>query len=77
MVFENTYCNCTGKYDSPPWCGRWSKDRNETYCVLNGGLKSIFCPKAKPYIRSVDSYISSHPSVCKKALRKLLTFTQL
>ena len=67
--YEDTYCNCTTKAGSVPWCGKWSSKINESYCVLNGGLQAKHCPGAR--LLKSDDYISSHPSVCNKSERKL------
>ena len=72
-VFENTYCNCTAKHSHPPWCEKWSSYIKESYCVLNGVLRSQKCPGATPLEHDgqiVDDYYSSDSSVCSKASRK-------
>ena len=72
-IFEDTYCNCTDKYKLPDWCIKKSWRIKKPYCILNGGLKSEFCPGAIRFEISrkrVDDYYSYHPSVCDKAARK-------
>ena len=57
-----------------PWCDRWSDLINKSFCVLNGGLSSRFCPSATRLVVDetiVDDYISTDPSVCNKTERKL------
>ena len=71
--FEEAYCNCTGKYSVPPWCGNWSSTIKKPFCVLNGGLTSRFCPEAIPlnvHGKEVGDYFSSDKSVCNRAKRK-------
>ena len=75
FAYENTYCNCTAKYGIPPWCGKWSIGIKESFCILNGGLKSKFCPGSKRYIKNgqpLNEGLSSHPSICNKAERRYL-----
>ena len=74
MTFQNAYCNCTGKYMVPNWCEYWPGLINKSFCVLNGGLTSKFCPEATRLIidgTEVDDYISSDASICNKSARKL------
>ena len=73
VIFENTYCNCSGKYGKPPWCTRRSSKINESYCILNGHLMSRACPKASRVRVSgkwVNEYFTSDPSVCDRAACK-------
>ena len=66
----NKTCNCTAKYTFPFWCVKWWSGINETFCALNGGSESKYCPGARG-LKGVDYYISSHPDVCSKAESKL------
>ena len=73
-VYKSTLCKCSAKYIFPPWCVKRSASSNESFCVLNGGLNSRFCPGFKRLIKDgkpVDAGISNHPFVCNKAKRKL------
>ena len=77
-MFENTYCNCTEKYDTPAWCGKYITGIKKPFCVLNGGLGSKFCPDAMRLEidgTTVGDYISSDLHVCNKSIRKFSVVT--
>ena len=77
IYYQDTYCNCTEKYELAPWCQRSSLFIREPFCVLNGGLQSIYCQGARRMMldgRIVDDYTSSHQSICSKSVRKLYMF---
>ena len=72
-MFENTYCNCTEKLNTPAWCGNWNDAITKSFCILNGAFNSRFCPGAEGVLKDgnfTGDYLSSHPSVCNKSARK-------
>ena len=76
-TYENRYCTCAASREYPLWCRKWSATYNKSYCILNGGLKSKYCPGARRFQidgRIVDNYFSSHPAVCRKSERKFKEF---
>ena len=72
--YENRYCKCIKKHNFLPWCARWQFLTKGSYCLLNGGLKSEYCPGA---IRLNNDYITADSSVCNKALRKFFLHSKL
>ena len=68
--YETNYCRCAPKYGVPSWCGKWSTEIKDSFCVMNGGFQSKHCPGAIRIV-GLNDYFSSHPSVCNKSERKL------
>ena len=69
-MYLETYCKCTGKYGVPAWCGEWSDSFNASWCILYGGLQSLFCngaKRAKINGKLVEDYFSYDSSICNAA----------
>ena len=72
-TYQHAYCHCTRKHEIPNWCEKWSSDYNKSFCILDGGLRSKFCPDVLRLSlggRKVDDYLSSDPSICNESARK-------
>ena len=72
-VYENTYCTCAEKLGIQAWCSKWSTSLDESFCILNGGVQSRFCPGAWQLTidgREVNDYLSSDPFICAQAESK-------
>ena len=61
------------KFGAEAWCGKWSTSFDESFCILNGGSQSVFCPGAWQLTingQYVDNYYSTDPLICQKAESK-------
>ena len=72
-MYENKYCNCTARFGIQSWCKKWSSSMDDSFCILNGGVLSGFCPGSWQLTiggEKYDEYLSSDPFTCNKAESK-------
>ena len=68
------HCQCASRHGLPSWCGKWSSTMDDSFCILESGLDSRYCPGARRLWKNnlrFDDYFSPHPSVCLRSKRKL------